>query len=360
MPRAGSAPGTDIAPHYDQLVYLIQKNDIAGARALLEAGADPNAVPRPQPAPMGLTTIPLRAGPNGQLGVPSVKLKLEMHRPVLFCAASEGSPSMLALLLSQGADAKKTMRDGTTALHALVNACPNRFSSKPPSADWAQAIEDKVALLVAAGTPVNACAGKSKGKVTALHEALSLQRDPVVALSLLRHGADPTQKRYADDALQLATCYIQVEVMEALIKGGMDPAEVGPQGHTLLHRLASTRFQEKIVSTLPPANPFVPQAYRDAIDLLLRHGVDLEARTPSGNTALHMAAEQGHAGAVQALIEAGANIQATNNARETPIMLADGREGGPGEAGAVLRAALARQTLAALHANLSPGLTPRS
>lgn len=342
-----TASGPESAPHYSLLIELIRKDDVEGARTVLQSGADPNAVP----PPLSHISFSMRYAPNGAPLQADTRPELTERIPVLFFAANEGSAAMVEVLLSHGADARKAKQNGTTVLHFLACNSPSRFDGQVRGPEWAQDVERKVALLVGAGADVNAV----NGQETPLHEALTGQREPALALSLLRHGADPTRVVFGDNALQAATVYVQVEAMEAMIKGGMDPTEVGVTGRTLLHRLAGAHFQEKFLDGLPASNPFIAPDFRKAVDLLARHGVDLEARTPEGNTALHLAADQGHAGATMALVEAGANIQARNDAQETPIVLADRK---PGDVGAVLRAALARQTLVTLHAGLSSGLQP--
>ena len=57
----------------------------------------------------------------------------------------------------------------------------------------------------------------------------------------------------------------------------------------------------------------------DRVRELLTHGLDPDARSAGGRTALHAAAEEGILEAAQLLIEAGASIDARNSAGDTPL-----------------------------------------
>lgn len=73
------------------------------------------------------------------------------------------------------------------------------------------------------------------------------------------------------------------------------------------------------------------QAWR--IAELLDRGADLEARLPSGSTALHLAAQAGHMGMVDLLLDRGADIEGANSAGSTPLH----RAAWAGRAQAVMR-----------------------
>jgi hypothetical protein len=60
----------------------------------------------------------------------------------------------------------------------------------------------------------------------------------------------------------------------------------------------------------------------DSVQVLLRHGVQVNAKDDSGATALLAAASNGHAETVQLLIAAGAEVNARNNVGRTALMSA--------------------------------------
>src|SRR6185295_13870174 len=89
-------------------------------------------------------------------------------------------------------------------------------------------------------------------------------------------------------------------IIEALLSGGADARQKGPQGETMVMLAARN------------GNP-------EAIKRLLRSGADVNAREPiRGTTALMWAVEQKHPGAVQALLEGGADYKAKSGAAGLP------------------------------------------
>jgi hypothetical protein len=56
------------------------------------------------------------------------------------------------------------------------------------------------------------------------------------------------------------------------------------------------------------------------VQLLLKHGVDLNAQNDSGDTLLHFAAKRRQLGVVQQLLELGANVHVRNNHDQTPLV----------------------------------------
>jgi ankyrin repeat domain-containing protein 50 len=63
---------------------------------------------------------------------------------------------------------------------------------------------------------------------------------------------------------------------------------------------------------------------RDIITVMLEKGVDVLTRTGYGETALHPAARCGQDAVIQLLLGAGADINAINEARDTPLLIATG------------------------------------
>jgi hypothetical protein len=74
------------------------------------------------------------------------------------------------------------------------------------------------------------------------------------------------------------------------------------------------------------------------VDTLVAHGVDLDAATWFGHTALHVAAGRGHEEVAKALLKHGANPAATNLVGDTPLLRAARSSKSPA---AVMRALLA-------------------
>jgi ankyrin repeat protein len=58
------------------------------------------------------------------------------------------------------------------------------------------------------------------------------------------------------------------------------------------------------------------------VDLLLRHGADVSAKTSGGASSLHAACGRGHAAVVQRLVKAGAVVHSSDNNGVTCLMAA--------------------------------------
>lgn len=61
---------------------------------------------------------------------------------------------------------------------------------------------------------------------------------------------------------------------------------------------------------------------REAVEVLLSAGANIEAKHFNGRTPLHGAAENGHTGVVEVLLRLGANVEARNAFDETPLWMA--------------------------------------
>ena len=59
------------------------------------------------------------------------------------------------------------------------------------------------------------------------------------------------------------------------------------------------------------------------IPLLVRAGLDVNAKTMDGSTPLHVASGWYTIDAIQALLDAGADVNATNDSGETPLDLVE-------------------------------------
>jgi ankyrin repeat protein len=114
---------------------------------------------------------------------------------------------------------------------------------------------------------------------------------------LIRAGASTTAaNRFGVTPLSLAATNRNAVMIGMLLKAGADPNATLPGGQTILMTAART------------GNP-------DAVKTLLTHGAEVNARETSyGETALMLAVAENHAGAAKALIEHGADINARSNA----------------------------------------------
>ena len=125
---------------------------------------------------------------------------------------------------------------------------------------------------------------------TALHWAAHFG-DAELVRALLAAGADATAaNRYGMTPLQLAAVEGNVAVIEALLAAGANASGALPEGETVLMTAARTGSPE-------------------ALRALLAHGADVEARDRfHGESALIWAAAENHAEAVRVLAEHGADV----------------------------------------------------
>lgn len=67
-------------------------------------------------------------------------------------------------------------------------------------------------------------------------------------------------------------------------------------------------------------DPNVPDVNPEIFELVLRHGIDIDARDDLGFTALHTTAVINKKAAVKLLINLGANVEARDNTGRTPLI----------------------------------------
>lgn len=232
----------------------------------------------------------------------------------LMFAARVGDLSSLKLLVTAGADVNDQDAWGVSA---TVLAAHSGF-------------DDVVGYLLEKGADPNADAAG----FTALQEAI-MRRDEKMVGALLGHGANPntplktwtpmrrsSKDYHFDPALVgatpfwLAARFAEPNIMRLLVKHGADPLFV-------LHSdyIAEARLQHRIESTtalmaamgMGGGTPWVqvPRAEREALaleaaKLAVEFGVDLNAASSDGRTALDAAKAQRYESVVKFLVDKGA------------------------------------------------------
>ena len=216
------------------------------------------------------------------------------HLTPLQLSALQGDVVAVNELLAEGADASELDRYGWGPLHFAVPL--GRLEA--------------VSALLAAGADAEA---RTASGATALH--LASQAPESVVAALLRAGADPNAKEGEGGRTPLHNAFWLREdallpVITVLLKAGANPGSsrngVDEDGDGSLH-LALRNAQV----TAP------------VVEALLDAGADPMARTHSGNTPLHIAADWTEVIAIiEALVTAGADPEAENKDGNRPVDLA--------------------------------------
>ena len=305
------------------LMWAAAENHIDAIKVLVEHGADVNERSR-------LLDVPRRR--NGQSILP-----LGSWTPLMY-AARDGSLEAAQTLAALGADLNLTDPDGATALVlAIINAN-----------------YDVAAALVEKGADPNVA--DKEAKMAALYAAVDMNRLAIghgrpnprpsgqfsavdVIKMLLAHGANPNARLAAplfqrhhtagDRALgEGSTPFMRaaksgdVAVMRLLLAAGADPALTQPNMANALMLAAGMGWRDG-----SPAAPSYDQgSERDAIDaikLCMESGLDINATTNNGETALHAAISgRGAESIVRFLVENGADLKAKNKQGRTPLEVA--------------------------------------
>ena len=155
--------------------------------------------------------------------------------------------------------------------------------------------------------------------------------------ALLDHGANPNAQltkeppRYGFSLVQgssqgqtrggtpffIAAMSADIEVMRFLAANGADPFITSKNGITPLMMAAGMGWRENEVR-------FTETDYLPATELCLELGLDVNAVTARGDTALHGTIPGGFDGVVELLVEHGADLNIKNQAGQTPLNVAEG------------------------------------
>jgi len=286
----------------------------------------------------------------------------------LMVAASKGRNDLVQMLLEKGADLNLNDGEGLTALdYAIENGqsdlakglfkrsakSKNEYKSEAEmlrAATNAALLEaamrnnlGEVKTQLAAGADINTRSRLGETPLMLAVEYSYGQQD--VSNLLMDQGADINLVDVnGNTALMIATDHNNSEAAVALLNHKAAAAIKNKAGRTVLH-IAAAGFHSKVVEALlrtlagsrgidvnerdgsgrtpfmlaADSSSFVPD---EIMDLLLKHGAEMEAKDPQGNTALLIAAKAGGMSGIEYLLSKGAAVNVKNAAGESPLFFA--------------------------------------
>ncbi len=309
----------------------------------------------------------MRPFTRGLLGVLGLALAVSASTPPeapVADAAMRGDVDRVRSLLRDGMDVNAAQGDGMTALHwaaelgdvemanvlvyggAFLEATTRLGGFTPLLAASRAGSAGVVSALLEAGADVGA---RTSTGETALHFAAGTGRDGAVR-ALLAHGAevDAVDASKGQTPLMFAAAYNRPDVIRTLVEHG---ADVSAQTHVVDYAAVAARDQEladmrnrrlamlhdsEAIIDRPvdgteadeeegaeggdePEAPSIPERNEDRQPL----SYDQLVGKQGGNTALLYAAREGHAEAVEALLEVGADVNRVSGGDHTsPLLMA--------------------------------------
>lgn len=276
---------SECPPYHTVLWHAAKAGQLQMVEFLLRAGADPN---------LGVLPLPIRyASGNFELyqllrrygaGLRGMEHELLEY----------GTPEVIASVLKEGDCPEEDKIDAFTSV-AFWAASRSPSEQLPEGLEWIRASLpyhlDRLAAFLSGGVDVNAIDRKG-------HSALSWAvycRNREMVEFLFQRGADPNA--HGSLVMRTAAWALNLAIAERLLELGADIDARGADGVTALmsmHNLGSSL---------------------DMIKLFLRHGADPNAEDAEGLTVLMY--YSGSPQVFQLLLDAGANLEATNKDGQT-------------------------------------------
>jgi cytohesin len=302
------------------LIWAAAENHAEAIRVLVGRGADPNGrslrleVPRRRTGqsvlPLGSWTPLMYAARQNALAAIGAlvdrRADLNQTDPdgatALVIAIINANYDAAALLVEKGADPNIADTDaGMAALYATVDMHRLAVGHGRPNPRPSSELDavDLVRLLLTRGANPNARL-----------KASLMQRHHTAGDASLAEGATPFMRAAKSG---------DVAVMRLLLEAGADPTLTRPNQANALMFAAGLGWRDG--SPLAPS--YEQGSERDAVEaiaLCLEVGLDLNATTTTGDTALHVAiVGRGSETIIRHLVERGANLQAKNKQGRTPL-----------------------------------------
>lgn len=251
------------------LIFAARQGSIESTKALLDAGADVN------------------------------EADVDGNTPLLI-AILNNHDALAMMLIDRGADVNQVNKDGRSPIFAAVDAHDVDWSDRPLVKET-----DKVSSL---------------DVIQALIDHKANVNAQLTAVSIIKKAAQDNADRTLGTG---ATAFMRaarsgdVEVMKLLLDHGADPKLQNKDGVNALIVAAGAGYTD--------ANRGTEAQALDAVKLCVSLGLDVNAETDKGETAMHGAARRGANTIIQYLADNGGKINAANKQGLTPYDLAMGK-----------------------------------
>jgi ankyrin repeat protein len=215
----------------------------------------------------------------------NARLPLNRNPPALVAAAQSGHKDVVDVLLRFGARINDTDDDGRTACHVVFEFLA----------------AEALALLARAASPISNSSASVDSHRLMFHLFDGLDHDMRMSAMLIEAGVDLA--RVVDQRRLCQVAALSTSAIQKLLRNGVAVNELRDnRGRTALHLAVGAANGAPVLE-------------------MLMHvcGVELEARTSSGSTCLHVACFRTNADAIRLFILAGANLRAIDNSGRTPL-----------------------------------------
>ena len=324
---------------------------------LLEAGADTNITET-----YGHTCLHIAV--NANCGKQTVQAIIDhgadvnainkYNETALLIACMDGKIDAINVLLEAGADTNITEAYGHTCLHKAVNAnCDeqtvqaiidhgadvnaiNKDNETALLIACMNGQNDAINVLLEAGADTNIT--QTDGH-TCLHKAVNANCGKHTVQAIIDHRADVNAINKDNETALLIACMDgKIDAINVLLEAGADTNITETDGYTCLHKAVNANCAKQTVQTIIDHGADVNATSKynetalliacmngkiDAINVLLKAGADTNIAQTDGYTCLHKAVNANcDKRAVQAIIDHGADVNATNKKNVTALMIA--------------------------------------
>jgi ankyrin repeat protein len=294
-------------------IVSVQNDDIGLLEEFIASGADVNHTDRALRSPMHYAANRAFADILHQHGA-DLFAKDKFGMTPLHMACKIGRLDVIQFLLSKGAMVDEAAMAGWTPL--LYSTFDNEDDLEdfffPPNLYTGTSRLEVANILLAQGANIRATTTSGQ---TVLHGAARLH-DTELVRYLVDHGANVRAvNANSETALHNAARTANVEIVRYLINQGADVHAVTTEGETILHAACSRAS----ITTLPSISSI--------LEVLLDHGIAVNAKDVTGSTPLHLLYDQcyryqsGSTEAFSLMVRRGADRMLANNAGEKVMEL---------------------------------------